>query len=239
MELFDSILNMLYPKRCMFCKEIIDFDSIYKSCGKCISSLPYTKNSGCFETLGGAQYLIAPLRYTGMVRRAIRDLKFHSKYDNATLLAQITAGYIRTNKDAMKSDLIINVPLSQKSLLRRGYNQTHLIASAISYHTGIEYIENALIKVRETKRQSSLITLYDRAINVENAYVCRADLSYKKILLVDDVYTSGMTVYSCANELIMAGASKVIAVAVATAHKSVGISEHNYKSSHVLIKKRS
>jgi len=235
-KLFDNILDVAYPKKCMFCKNNITEDNQHCVCGECISALPYTKNGGCFETLDKDTYLISPLLYKGSVKRAVRDLKFKSKFENAHFLAMLMCGYLSQNKQALGADVIVNVPLSKKSLLVRGFNQTELIASKISEALGIRFDADALIKVRETKRQSSLATFGERAKNVLGAYRCVRDLSENTVLLVDDVYTSGMTIYNCARELKKCGAKKVIAVTCTNAHVQKGYSVHDYKASRLVFK---
>ena len=236
-KIVNSFLNVIYPPKCMFCKTNLNEHSQYCACGNCLASLPYTKNGGCFETLDGETYLIAPLLYKGDVKRAIRDLKFRSKFENADFLAMLMCGYLWENKQALAADVIVNVPLSEKSLLKRGFNQTELIASKISKTLGIKLDTGALVKVRETKRQSSLATFDARAKNVFGAYRCVRDLSKKTVLLIDDVYTSGMTVYNCAKELKKCGVEKVIAVTCANAHVEKGFSTHDYKASRLVFKK--
>ena len=235
-KIFDNILDVVYPKKCMFCKKIISEQSGECACSECMASLPYTKNGGCFETFDKDTYLISPLLYKDNVKRAIRDLKFKSKFENAHFLSMIMCGYLFKNRQALGADVIVNVPLSKKSLLRRGFNQTELIASKISEVLGIRFDEEALIKVRETKRQSTLTTFGERAKNVIGAYRCVRDLSEKTVLLVDDVYTSGMTIYNCARELKKCGAKKVIAITCANAHVQKGYSVHDYKASRLVFK---
>ena len=228
------LLDILYPPKCMFCKRDLHSYDKYKVCAKCISSLPYTANNGCFETFGGAAYLISPLFYKDGVKTAIKDLKFRSKYENAALLSHLMINCIKNNSEAMHADVITCVPLSKSSLLKRGFNQTELLAKPISTALGIKYAPDLLTKVRETKRQSSLTTLSERAENIAGAYKCNAKLDGKTVLLADDVYTSGMTMYHCSNELLRCGAKKVIALTCANAHKDTGVSLHDYKAAHIL-----
>ncbi len=216
----------------MFCKSLIN-DKKNIVCKKCLSTLPYTKNNGCFDAIG-ADYLISPLLYKGNAARAIRDLKFKSKFENADVFASLICGYVFENKQAMAADIIVNVPLSPKSLARRGFNQTTLIADRISKKLNIAFDEDVLIKTRETKRQSSLKTFSERAQNIHNVYECTKDMHGKSVLLVDDIYTSGMTVYDCTRALKQRGANAVIAVTVANAHKDAGFSNHDYVASRLV-----
>lgn len=231
--IIEKLLNIIYPRKCMFCKRPISEDDEEGVCRVCLAELPYTKNGGCFETIGGASYLISPFMYEGGVRTAIRDLKFKSKTDNAVTLAMFMSGYAVNIDEIKNADLIVNVPLSKNSLMKRGFNQTKLMAEEISQRIGVPFDEKVLIKTRETRRQSSLSTFRERARNVLGAYECIGDVAGKIIVLIDDVYTSGMTVCNCANALLEEGAAKVIALTAANAHKDIGYSSHDYKPSHI------
>ncbi len=233
-KLSEKLLDIFYPPKCMFCKKNIAKYDEYKVCDRCLSRLPYTKNNGSFETFGSASYLISPLMYNSGVKNAIRDLKFRAKYENAALLSMLMISCLRNIDEVKAADAVVPVPLSKKSLLERGFNQTELLAEPIAKAFGIQLLKNALIKVHETKRQSSLSTFLERAQNIAGAYRCCVDFEGKTVLLVDDVYTSGMTVYHCAKELIKSGAKKVIAITAANAHKDIGMSLHDYKSAHIL-----
>ena len=226
---------MLYPPACIFCKRPLSPGDDEPVCKDCLAHLPYTKNHGCFEVFGGAAYLVAPFFYEGGVRRALHDLKFKSKYDNARVLAMFMAGYLENIAEAKSAGLVVAVPLSKKSYLKRGFNQTLLLARGICERLGLPLDEEALVKTRETKRQSSLKIFEDRAKNVHGAFTCTKDLSGKRVLLIDDIYTTGMTVYNCAKALTDAGAAKVIAVTAANAHKEIGYSTHDYKGSRVIL----
>lgn len=231
------LLGLLYPPKCMFCKRNIPVDYEENVCAECLGKLPYTQNDGCFEVFGGAEYLISPLYYRGYVKTAIRDMKFKAKHENAAVLSRIMLSYVQKIDEAMCADAVVNVPLSKRSLLERGFNQTELLAAPIAEKLGIRFLKDALVKTRETKRQSSLTTLAERMENIANAYECAETLDGMTILLVDDVYTSGMTVYHCADALLKGGAKKVIALTAANAHKDVGMSMHDYNSAHILFGK--
>lgn len=229
----EKLLGIIYPPECIFCKNEIDETCEDGICQNCLASLPYTKDGGCFETMGGASYLISPFMYEGGVKKAIRDLKFKSKKNNAVIFAKFICAYISNIAEIKSADLIVNVPLSPKSIQKRGFNQTEVIAEEVSRLTGIPFDGGVLVKTRETKRQSTLSTFYERARNILGAYECVKDVSKKTIILIDDVYTSGTTICNCANALLEEGAAKVIAVTAANAHKELGYSLHNYKGAHV------
>lgn len=236
-RIIDKLLGVFYPPICMFCKNPLPADGKDAVCKDCLTRLPYTKNSGCFEAFGKAAYLISPFYYKDGVKLALRDLKFKSKYSNAPVIAAFISGCLENIDEAKSADIIIPVPLSKKSYIKRGFNQSALLARSISERLGIPVDEDILIKTRETKRQSLLRGFEDRAKNVLGAFACTHALCGKTVLLTDDIYTTGMTVYNCAEALVNAGAKKVIAVTAATAHKEIGFSRHDYDASRLIFKK--
>lgn len=236
--MLSKMLDVLFPPVCMFCKHPLSPSDEDGMCKDCIGALPFTENHGCFEAFGGAAYLIAPFFYKDGVKTAIRDLKFRAKYTNAATLAGFIAGYLRNIPEAVSADVIIPVPLSKKSYAKRGFNQSELLGKEIGRRLGLPLDTDVLVKTRETKRQSALTNFEDRAKNVLGAFACTKDLSGKTVLLLDDIYTTGATVYNCANALTAAGAAKVIAVTVANAHKAAGYSTHDYTGSRLVFDKK-
>ena len=139
----------------------------------------------------------------------IRKLILAYKFFNKPYLGKVFSEFIIRDKkicQKLKSyDIIIPVPMSKKSKKIRGYNQTEIIAEMISKNIGIKYIKNVLLKQKETKKQSSL-NRKDRLNNVKNAYKINEKfceyLSYKKIILFDDIYTTGATINECLKVII-------------------------------------
>jgi len=111
--------------------------------------------------------------------------------------------------------LIVPVPLSEKRLKERGFNQADILAKPLSWKTEIPYQNSCIHRVKETSSQVGL-TLKDRINNVTNAF--EADPTYMKsktILVIDDVATTGSTINACAQSLIQAGARRVYALTLA------------------------
>ena len=148
----------------------------------------------------------APYRYRGTVRGLILRLKFSGDTPAAALLAPAMAEAAR---DA-QADLLVPVPLGRRRQRERGYNQAALLAMLTGKLRGLP-MEEALIRTRETKRQSGLHTILARRQNLIGAFAVRpgTDISGKRILLVDDVRTSGATALACARALREAGAADV------------------------------
>ncbi len=117
----------------------------------------------------------------------------------------------------MRPSLVVPVPLGRRRLRSRGYNQAGMISEALAQLLGIEFREDAIRRTRET---SSQVGLDHRAryLNVEHAFSATVDyVKDQRILLVDDLVTTGSTLSACAIALLDAGASKVVGLTVARA----------------------
>jgi ComF family protein len=116
------------------------------------------------------------------------------------------------------ADIIIPVPISKKRMNERGYNQAELIAKKLSTLLNIKYNKNTLIKIRDTKRQSEL-PKEERNKNIKNSFKL-ADtysISSKNVILIDDVFTTGVTANECSKELKKGGAHKITVATIARA----------------------
>jgi ComF family protein len=139
-------------------------------------------------------------------------LMHHFKYRKKTNLAQVLgramATLIRTDHILSRADVLTPVPLFWWKKLRRGYNQAALLAHVISQETNIK-VQNTMRRIKNTKTQTRL-NERERRNNVEHAFVVHAEgIEDKKILLIDDVLTTGATLQECARVLRNAGAREV------------------------------
>ena len=150
-------------------------------------------------------------RYENIIREKIIDYKFNEK---AYLYK--TFGKIMLKKEKIYRflefyDIIIPVPMHKTKKAKRGYNQTELIAKYISKNIKkIQCVDNVLIKVKNTLPQSSL-NKKDRFKNIKNAYKIqnKETINNKKILVFDDIYTTGNTVRECSKILKQNGAKEI------------------------------
>ena len=147
-----------------------------------------------------------PYRYRGAPRSLVLTLKFRGDTRAAALLAPA----MLTRVPAGPFDGLVPVPLGEKRLRERGYNQAWELAELVSFGTGIPLWEG-LVRVRQTKRQTEQTTMRDRLKNVADAFGVQAGASCagRRFLLVDDVRTTGATALSCARALRQAGAAGV------------------------------
>ena len=153
--------------------------------------------------------------FDGPVRTALHRLK----YNRDVALGEVLARPLIDQLNGLKwrVDLITPVPLGKTRRAQRGYNQAALLAWPLALGCGITYRPQALMKVRETRTQVGL-TLTQRRENVAEAFRAKAaEVSGKRILVVDDVTTSGATMEACATALLSAGAERVYGLTLARA----------------------
>lgn len=149
------------------------------------------------------------------IRHALHRLKYRRDLGLGDALAAQLAGYVRGL--AWPVELAVPVPLGAARLRERGYNQTSLIARPLALAMGIRFAPTALARVRETKSQVGL-SKTERHENVHAAFQAeRIRVNGRKILLMDDVATTGSTLSSCAEALYRAGARDVFALTIARA----------------------
>lgn len=215
--------NLLFPVgRCMSCDRPrgADADGLCpkcraavsaltvppESCERCLSHIRKGKPCAfCGEGgMDGIDRMYAPYRYQREVRSLVHLLKFSHETRAAALLGNAMS-------DALKDrnfDCIVPVPLHKYRRRERGYNQSTLLAEVVSKNTGIPLREDLLLRTRATKAQSSL-KAEDRTGNVENAFKASPLCSGLRVLLLDDVRTSGNTARACAKALREEGAVSV------------------------------
>ena len=205
MGLFSRLTALLFPPKCMFCRKLIDEGHI---CEECRGKLPR-----CGEIRGHGEFFskcAAPLYYVDNVRSALLGYKFRGKRGYAAGFGELMAETVRENFDG-EYDLITWAPVSARRLRKRGFDQSELLCRETAKRLGAEPVR-ALKKTRHTPANSTITSPEGRAANVLGAYeVTDADLVRgRRVLLIDDIYTTGATLSECARMLLMAGGSDVV-----------------------------
>lgn len=154
--------------------------------------------------------LLYVFRYEGIIRNMILAYKFFDE----SYLYETFVNFLLKNKKFFKIlksyDTIIPVPISNKRKKQRGYNQSYLIAKKIAKRLEVQCYKNLLLKIKDIPKQSGL-TKENRLLNVKNAYKITnfEKINNKKILVVDDVFTTGSTVNECSRILKMYNPKKI------------------------------
>ena len=209
----ERILDLLYPPRCCFCEKLLR-EGERLCCRKCYAVLPLVPNGAARSDIQNVELCVAPLYYEGRVREALLRYKFEGLSAYKRTFSEFVAKCVDEN--GFSCDSITWVPLSRRRRFRRGYDQAGLIARELSERLGIPCAP-LLKKTRHTAPQSSQSSAAARRANAAGAYRCidAEKTKDKKILLIDDIVTTGATMSECAGMLRQAGAAEVYAAAVA------------------------
>lgn len=206
---------MIYPPTCGICGKL-DKNSLCKRCELMLdkhAKFVVEKSQNIDKNFIEHLYIF---QYEGIVRRIILNYKFNDK----SYLYKTFVNFLLKNKkffQILKSyDTIIPVPISKKRRKERGYNQSELIAREIAKRIGVGYQNQCLIKVKNIVEQSKL-NKEERQKNIQGVYELQQPhkLRDKKILLIDDIYTTGSTVNECSKVLREAKPKKIGVLTIA------------------------
>ncbi len=223
------LLDLLLPPRCLACGELVDEQG--RLCAGCWSSVEFLLGRGCRvcgtrlppvaaeAAICGHCLSATPayararsaLRYGGVARQLILRFKHGDRTDGAATFAHWMA---RAGAELLADcDLIVPVPLHRWRLLRRGYNQSAVLALALGRRSRKPVLVDALVKLEATPSQQSLGAEARRANMRSGLFALgrrgRAAVDGRRVLLVDDVLTTGSTTDACAGCLIAGGATAV------------------------------
>lgn len=210
------ILNLLFPKKCILCRNILEKDET-DLCHNCRINAP--EFSSAKNNIPFVAGWTAVWYYRDNVKNSIHRYKFRNARGYAAPYGRLLA--IRIQQMQTEFDYITWVPVSFRRRYRRGYDQVELLAKSVSKELGIP-ICATLKKVRHTPAQSGLRDASQRKANVLGAYsvLPSCDISGKTVLLLDDVITTGATTSECAKVLQASGAEKIYCAAIASAHNN-------------------
>ena len=217
------LLDLLFPKHCFGCQkektylcedcisllDILNFHRTFKkeNLDDLYFALDYKKDSSKYENQL-TKKLIQNFKYNPFIKNLSRSLS--SLIITHFKLCEKSIPFIKEENDF----IIIPVPLSQKRLKWRGFNQAEEIAKNLSIYLEIPILNNILIKNKDTTFQSKLSN-EERKINLLNTFNCNENMENKKILLVDDIYTTGSTMEECSKVLKQSKAKEIIGITIA------------------------
>lgn len=211
MKLTTYVLDLFYPRKCVFCRKVLK-ENEYNMCRACYKIIPF----GDYERpRSNIDRAVAAVLYVGDVKKAVRRYKFEGMAIYADYFADVMTKRVKEDLDG-EFDFITWVPLNRKRRKKRGYDQAELLARNIADNLDME-VYRTLVKTKNVKPQSGIANIEDRRKNVAGVYdIFDADLVRgKRILVVDDVTTSGATLFECAKTLRKYKAEAVFAVTLA------------------------
>lgn len=178
-------------------------------CRRCYEHMDKYTSPVVLKGDGYIRNIVTAYPYSGCLREAFIRYKFKGEEGFRTIFEKLLIHKCGDFINWGAFDLLIPVPLSRERLVERGFNQAALPVKGLAEAYGLEYSENALFRVKNTKRQSAL-GAEQRYKNVRGAFLAdRSAVAGKRILLADDIYTMGFTLRECARTLIEAGCSEV------------------------------
>ncbi len=212
----EPAISMVFPKHCLICGYIINTNNNHAICIDCIKRLPYRDRDGydfckyCGNALESSSAVCkcetntkyyfdemkACLYYDDTVKHIIHKMKFESRYkvciDMAAILTFYYADYIKSH------DIIMPVVLNRRRLAERGYNQSKIIAASIGRRTKVAVDTKSVKRTKNTKKLSMAKDIDERLRIIDNAFKINTKYSRglegKSILLIDDIFTTGITV---------------------------------------------
>lgn len=210
-----EILNLIYPPKCGICGKLSD-EFLCKKCNIMLQNqadFTVEKNQDNDKNFSELLYIF---KYEGIIRRIILKYKFQDK----SYLYRTFVNFLLKDKNLFeileKYDTIIPVPISKKRQKERGYNQSYLLAKEISKYTNLECESRCLFKVKDIIEQSKL-NKEERIRNIQGVYELKNGqrLKNKKLLLLDDIYTTGSTANECCRILKEAEPKKIGVLTIA------------------------
>ena len=203
-KLKDEILDIIYPPKnsCIICES--EFTLICPMC------------KGKIQRVKDISEIISYGYYNGVLKKLVLEFKYNKNFMAGSLLAEFLCEVISENN--IDIDVIVFVPSSKKALRERGFNQCEYLAKEISKRLKIDLCKD-IIKVKNTKEQK-LLSKEERYKNIMGAFALKSErnIKNKRILLIDDVITTGATLHECEKILKLNGATSIKILTVAKSY---------------------
>ncbi len=214
MNFLDCVLNFIFPPVCGICLKT----SKKYICEECMELIKF-KSLNKIDTYNNKNFKehLYILKYEGIIRQRMLDYKFKEKSYLHRSFSEMILDSKENIEFIKKYDVLIPIPIHKDRMRTRGYNQSELIAKDLAYEIKNIKLENrVLIKTKNIIAQSSL-NKKQRENNIKDVYQIKSveKVMNKKILLLDDIYTTGSTVNECAKILKEAGCKEVGIITIA------------------------
>lgn len=217
------LLCAFFPRRCIYCGEVTLPDAV--SCEKCADAIPRMDDPTCSHC-GRTKTLcickqhsrfydtcVTAMRYEDGAVKAVLSLKKSDRADVIETMAQEMVTAVRRRTDAAAFDMVVCVPMRPAEYKARGFNQSELLAKEVADLLGVTFVQ-CLKKIYDTKPQKTLSSVA-RSGNLLGVFDVVGDVKDKRVLIVDDLLTTGATLHECAKMLKIHGAVNVTALAFA------------------------
>lgn len=209
-----SILDLIFPKKCINCKKFGDF-----LCADCFSKIKYTE--GLEFSVGKIDTAISVVSYSPIIKKLIRQFKYKPYVSEVgETIAEIMNEGLSQNEFFYSfvtkySPVIVPIPLSSKRFCERGYNHSEILGFYVAKYFGLKAISQVLTRTKDTKPQYKL-NREERIKNIKDAFdISKNQKVPKSIILIDDLATTYSTLKEAARVLRKNGAKKIMSVAFA------------------------
>ncbi len=236
-DYLNSAIDLVYPRICFSCDESIKEEMEIYICGKCRKKINLRHQDRCFRcaTAIGLFSVVSKrgcvmcenmklyfdgvysvMSYEGVIRNLLHKFKYGKSESLLVPLGNILVENVKNCDFLRDIDVVIPVPLFWKQQIKRGFNQSEMFARRLSAHLSINISHRNLVRVRNTETQTHL-SHDERIYNVTGAFSVRKrqKIAGKKILLIDDVMTTGVTASECSSVLKKSGADSVYVITLA------------------------
>lgn len=224
-SLWSDFLDLIFPRCCEACDQsLVGNEKVI--CTTCILSLPRIDKNSVFvsavqnkfaawpEVKSAQSYLLFTKR--GKVQKLLHALKYKGNREVGTFLGQMFGYELMEGNSLPDADLMVCVPLHPKKMKIRSYNQSELLAEALSMATGISYNNSVLSRNKFTVTQTGK-SKTERYGNMLGVFEVKENITGQKIILVDDVLTTGATLGACVEALIEAKCKEIHILTIAVA----------------------
>ncbi len=221
---------MIFPSRCVICSMPVSIADnclcpecfgriglVHEGCPVCSGILEGQTCSVCSDRAFYPEWNVAVSEYEGVVEEILHQYKFKKRNRLHEHLGRLACAEIR--KKSVDIDLVTAVPMSREKRWKRGFNQSELIARALA--RGLDKPYRRVMRERIRSLTQRNLRFRDRFVNVLGRYrITRVEaVRGKRILLVDDIFTTGATINECSRMLIQSGAAGIFSVTIARAGK--------------------
>src|SRR6266446_2180504 len=240
----DALVSVFFPAGCRICNELLTSASRVPICGACLASFVAVPQPACdvcgrplpgLPTESGRALLCPACRdktyaferarsfavYEGALVQAILLLKYEQIEPLGAWFAERLAEVVKEQGSALAADVVVPVPLHRQRHRERGYNQAALLSKPLAKRLGLPHKAVLLMRTR-ARPEKQILTLEERWESVRGAFATRpgSQVDNLRVLLLDDVLTTGATLDACARALLEAGAKSVVGLTVARAARN-------------------
>lgn len=235
------VLDLIYPRRCPVCQNIVISEEMNGwICTACKKELPYVQEPSCMkcgkeidkeerEFCGDCKRIAKYYKkgypvfnYRDPIKAGITALKYRNRREYAEFYSQAIWERYSEEFCSIGIDGILPVPMYPKKQRKRGYNQAELLANRLGEYLDIPVYSDVLVRITDTTPQKELNDR-ERINNLKKAFhIQRNDVKLEKILLVDDIYTTGATIEACTDVLLKTGVKEVYYTSICIGMGDIG-----------------